>query len=71
MTNTATRTPSLVVVGLGPRGVICIERLGALLPGSGAECCELHLVEEFEPGAGKVWATDQPRELCMNTLPAR
>jgi len=55
-------------VGLGPRGVICIERLGALLPGSGAECCDLHLVEEFEPGAGKVWATDQPRELCMNTL---
>jgi FAD-NAD(P)-binding len=68
VTNSAIRTPSLVVVGLGPRGVICIERLGALLPGSGAECCDLHLVEEFEPGAGKVWATDQPRELCMNTL---
>ena len=68
MTNSTTRTPSLVVVGLGPRGVICIERLGALLPGSGVECCDLHLVEEYEPGAGKVWATDQPRELCMNTL---
>ena len=66
--STAPRTPSLVVVGLGPRGVISIERLGALLPGSGVECCELHLVEEFQPGAGKVWATDQPRELCMNTL---
>ncbi|MGV8850921.1 MAG: FAD/NAD(P)-binding protein [Propionibacteriaceae bacterium] len=63
-----TRTPSLVVVGLGPRGVISIERLGALLPGSGVESCELHLVEEHEPGAGKVWATDQHRELCMNTL---
>lgn len=63
-----TRTPSLVVVGLGPRGVISVERLGALLPGSGVECCELHLVEEYEPGAGKVWATDQHRELCMNTL---
>ena len=63
-----TRTPSLVVVGLGPRGIISIERLGALLPGSGVECCELHLVEEHEPGAGKVWATDQHRELCMNTL---
>ncbi len=25
-------------------------------------------MEEYEPGAGKVWATDQPRELCMNTL---
>ncbi len=68
MTNSATRTPSLVVVGLGPRGVISIERLGALLPGSGVECCELHLVEEYQPGAGKVWATDQHRELCMNTL---
>ena len=68
MNNSATHTPSLVVVGLGPRGVICIERLGALLPGSGVECCELHLVEEYQPGAGKVWATDQPRELCMNTL---
>ncbi len=63
-----TRTPSLVVVGLGPRGIISIERLGALLPDSGVECCELHLVEEHEPGAGKVWATDQHRELCMNTL---
>jgi hypothetical protein len=60
--------PSLVVVGLGPRGVISIERLSALLPGSGVECCDLHLVEEYEPGAGKVWATDQPRDLCMNTL---
>jgi len=59
VTNSTTRTPSLVVVGLGPRGVICVERLGALLPGSGVECCELHLVEEYEPGAGKVWATDQ------------
>lgn len=68
MSNSAPRTPSLVVVGLGPRGVICIERLSALLPDSGVERCELHLVEEFEPGAGKVWATDQPRELCMNTL---
>jgi len=48
--------------------VICLERLGALLAGSGVECCELHLVEERQPGAGRVWATDQPRELCMNTL---
>jgi FAD-NAD(P)-binding len=68
VTNSSTRTPSLAVVGLGPRGVICIERLAALLPGSGVEYCELHLIEECEPGAGKVWATDQPRELCMNTL---
>lgn len=55
-------------MGLGPRGVISIERLGALLAGSGVECCDLHLVEEHEPGAGKVWATDQHRDLCMNTL---
>ena len=68
VTTLTARSPSLVVVGLGPRGVICIERLGALLPDSGLESCELHLVEEYEPGAGKVWATDQPRELCMNTL---
>jgi len=38
------------------------------LSGSGVECCELHLVQALKPGAGKVWATDQPRELCMNTL---
>jgi len=69
MTSTpSSRTPTLVVVGLGPRGVISLERLGALLPGSGVGCCDLHLVEEFQPGAGKVWATDQPRDLCMNTL---
>lgn len=54
-------------MGLGPRGIISIERLGALLTGR-EECLDLHLVEECEPGAGKVWATDQHRDLCMNTL---
>lgn len=61
-------SPSLLVAGLGPRGCIVVERLAALLPDSGLTALELHLVDDAEPGAGRVWATDQPREMCMNTL---
>ncbi len=56
---------SLVVVGVGPRGVSILERIAARkIDGP----LTIHLVEPHELGAGRVWRTDQDRELCMNTL---
>ncbi|MCS3428769.1 FAD/NAD(P)-binding protein [Leucobacter aridicollis] len=60
---------SIAIVGLGPRGGSLIERLGvhlAALPA--APPIELHLIDDAQPGAGRIWRTDQTRELCMNTL---
>lgn len=57
--------PSLVVVGVGPRGVSVVERIAAReVPGP----LTIHLVDPYELGAGRVWRTDQDRDLCMNTL---
>ena len=61
--------PAIAIVGLGPRGGSLIERLGAHLsarPHSGP--LELHLIDDAQAGAGRIWRTDQHRELCMNTL---
>ena len=66
----APRTPSIAVIGAGPRGTSLIERLGAnldeLLPDDAP--LELHVIDEAQSGAGRIWRTDQDRELCMNTL---
>ncbi len=56
---------SLVVVGVGPRGVSVLERIAAR---GVSGPLTIHLVEPYEMGAGRVWRTDQDRELCMNTL---
>ncbi|WP_336659801.1 FAD/NAD(P)-binding protein [Leucobacter sp. USHLN153] len=63
---------SIAIVGAGPRGASLLERIGAHLSRSDApfrgEAVELHIVDEAQFGAGRIWRTDQTRELCMNTL---
>lgn len=59
--------PVIVLVGAGPRGVSLLERIGANLsepPGR----LRIHVIDDTEPGAGRIRRTDQSRELCMNTL---
>ncbi|MDU0479441.1 FAD/NAD(P)-binding protein [Staphylococcus chromogenes] len=56
---------SVAIVGIGPRGISIIDRIAAEAP---SEPFELHLIEETQIGAGRVWLTEQNRELCMNTL---
>ena len=70
----ATRA-SIAVVGVGPRGVSLIERLGAAIgvaqsahPAQTPAPIDLHLVDDQQLGAGRIWRTDQTRTLCMNTL---
>ncbi|MFI6696359.1 FAD/NAD(P)-binding protein [Streptomyces sp. NPDC050433] len=62
---------SVAVVGAGPRGTAVLERLTANLGPTGPWAgtpAELHVVEPFTPGAGRVWDPGQPEQLLMNTV---
>ncbi|MEU3840015.1 FAD/NAD(P)-binding protein [Streptomyces sp. NPDC028635] len=60
--------PALVIVGAGPRGTGVIERIAANAPelyaGSGLD---IHLVDPYPPGAGRVWRAAQSPLLWMNS----
>ncbi|TPQ17866.1 FAD/NAD(P)-binding protein [Streptomyces sporangiiformans] len=61
---------SVALVGAGPRGTSVLERLCAsapelLTPGTRLT---VHVVDPSPPGPGRVWRTDQPAELLMNTV---
>ncbi|MFD4415081.1 FAD/NAD(P)-binding protein [Streptomyces sp. NPDC058246] len=72
--------PSLVIVGAGPRGTGLVERIAANAPelyaGSGpagpggpasSEGFDIHLVDPYPPGAGRVWREEQSPLLWMNS----
>jgi hypothetical protein len=60
---------TIAIIGGGPRGISVLERIVAAHstqnPPTGTT---VHLVDDTEPGAGRVWRTNQTRTLCMNTL---
>ncbi|AEW93307.1 MULTISPECIES: FAD/NAD(P)-binding protein [Streptomycetaceae] len=61
--------PSLVVVGAGPRGTGLLERLAANVPELyGGSPLDVHLVDPYPPGAGRVWRADQSPLLWMNSM---
>lgn len=62
------RVRRICVIGCGPRGASIVERVLANAPDvlRGGRL-DLHVVEPFPPGAGRVWRTDQPRLLWMNS----
>ena len=64
---------SVVVVGAGPRGVGVLERLAASAGefgvGPGAEL-DVHLVDPYPPGAGRIWRHEQSSLLWMNSMAA-
>jgi FAD-NAD(P)-binding len=59
----------IAVVGAGPRGVGFLERLSAnvteLLPD---RLIDVHLIDPFPPGAGRVWRHEQSPLLRMNSM---
>ncbi|WP_033818803.1 FAD/NAD(P)-binding domain-containing protein [Kitasatospora sp. MBT63] len=61
---------TLVIVGAGPRGTGLLERLAAnaaeLLP-PGAPL-EIHLVDPYPPGGGRIWREEQSPLLRMNSM---
>ncbi|MCG7297258.1 FAD/NAD(P)-binding protein, partial [Corynebacterium afermentans] len=58
---------SIAIVGAGPRGISITERIAAYL-GDRNEALTLHIIDDAQLGAGRIWETDQTRTLCMNTL---
>lgn len=57
------------IVGVGPRGLIVLERLcanAATQPAAGPVI--VHAIDPAPPGAGQVWRTDQSPHLLMNTV---
>ena len=69
-------SPSIVIVGAGPRGTSLLERIGAHISADQVPdphfhtevTLDLHVIDDAPSGAGRIWRTDQPRDLCMNTL---
>ncbi|GGU18241.1 FAD/NAD(P)-binding protein [Streptomyces lavendofoliae] len=59
----------MALVGAGPRGTSVLERLCASVPElAPGTPLTVHVVDPAPPGAGRVWRTDQPAELLMNTV---
>ncbi|MFF0752091.1 FAD/NAD(P)-binding protein [Streptomyces sp. NPDC004267] len=59
---------SIVVVGAGPRGTGFLERLAANLPELyGDEPLDVHLVDPYPAGPGRIWRTAQSPLLWMNS----
>lgn len=58
----------VAIVGMGPRGLSVLERLLIRLhqqpPG---RAVRIHVIDPGEWGAGRIWRTDQPEWLMMNT----
>ncbi|GAA1252392.1 FAD/NAD(P)-binding protein [Kitasatospora nipponensis] len=61
---------TVVIVGAGPRGTGLIERLAAnaaeLLPPR--RRVEIHLVDPYPPGGGRIWRHEQSPLLRMNSM---
>jgi hypothetical protein len=61
------RARTVVVVGAGPRGASVLERLAANASAEDGGPVEVHLVDPYPPGAGRIWREDQSPLLWMNS----
>ncbi|AXG77109.1 FAD/NAD(P)-binding protein [Streptomyces paludis] len=62
-------TPSLVVIGAGPRGTGFLERIAANARSLYAgRRLDIHLVDPYPPGGGRIWRRDQSPLLWMNSM---
>ncbi|WP_432167786.1 FAD/NAD(P)-binding protein [Streptomyces sp. bgisy031] len=59
--------PSLVIVGAGPRGTGILERIAANASAYAGLELDIHLVDPFPPGGGRVWRQAQSPLLWMNS----
>ncbi|MFE1476351.1 FAD/NAD(P)-binding protein [Streptomyces cyaneofuscatus] len=61
--------PTLVVIGGGPRGTGVIERIAAnALELYGDLPLDIHLVDPYPAGGGRIWRPDQSPLLWMNSM---
>ncbi|MFF1393789.1 FAD/NAD(P)-binding protein [Streptomyces sp. NPDC058287] len=59
--------PSLVIVGAGPRGTGVLERIAANAAEYAGLELDIHLVDPFPPGGGRIWRQAQSPLLWMNS----
>ncbi|MGA4842875.1 FAD/NAD(P)-binding protein [Streptomyces sp. G45] len=60
--------PALVIVGAGPRATGIIERIAANAPALYADGrLDIHLVDPYPPGPGRIWRQEQSPLLWMNS----
>jgi hypothetical protein len=59
--------PSVVFIGGGPRTAGIVERLAANRPGLAEGPLQIHIVEPYEPGSGRIWRYDQHPGLMLNS----
>ncbi|GAA2016094.1 FAD/NAD(P)-binding protein [Nakamurella flavida] len=65
---TATDSPTVVFVGGGPRTVSLLDRLGANAPELlGDRPVDVHVVDPYPVGGGRIWRADQSPLLWMNS----
>ena len=58
----------IALVGCGPRGLAILERLGARLRDRpSGHPVDIYAIDAVEVGCGRIWRTDQPDHLLMNT----
>jgi uncharacterized NAD(P)/FAD-binding protein YdhS len=62
--------PSVVFVGGGPRTAGVLERLAANRPTLFPGPLDVHVVEPYEPGSGRIWRYDQHPGLLLNSAAA-
>ncbi|WP_158845584.1 FAD/NAD(P)-binding protein [Saccharothrix deserti] len=58
---------AICVIGAGPRGLSVVERLCANADVTRGRVV-VHLIDPYVDSGGRVWRTDQPGELLMNTI---
>jgi len=61
---------TIVIVGAGPRGTGLLERLAASAPELHPHGLDVHLVDPYPPGAGRIWRHAQSPLLAMNSMAA-
>ena len=70
-----TDRPAIAIVGAGPRGTGLLERIAAsvseLLPRVGTTAgLDVHLIDPYPAGAGRIWRNAQSPLLAMNSMAA-
>ncbi|NMH96695.1 FAD/NAD(P)-binding protein [Pseudonocardia acidicola] len=66
-----TSRAGIAIVGAGPRGTGILERLGASLPELYPDGeLDVHMIDPFPAGGGRIWRHEQSPLLAMNSMAA-
>jgi hypothetical protein len=64
------KAPSVVFIGGGPRAAGVLERIAANRPALFTGPLDIHVVEPYVPGSGRIWRYDQHPGLLLNSAAA-